>query len=58
MAEGDTTRLVGDNPGVARRSNSYTQPFEFSAELSSKHYTAGIHRVRCDMISKAFGWIP
>ena len=41
--EGDTTHLVGDNPGAARRSTSYTQPFEF--EHSSQHYTAGLHRV-------------
>ena len=44
MAEGDTTKLVGDSPGGARRSHSYTQPFEL--EMSSSHYTSGLHRVR------------
>lgn len=46
--EGDTTHLVGDNPGAARRSTSYTQPFEF--EQSSQHYTAGLHRVMVNRV--------
>ena len=46
MADGDTTKLVGNAPGSTKRSNSYTQPYEFSAEVNtSKHYTAGLHRV-------------